>query len=509
MPSLGPNGGESFTGNDLIYITQGSSVAVYSSTGEEVGELKGLQDAAKGICSDTQGDVWVTYGGSFLEYAHGGTTPIAQLYLPQGYYATSCAVDPTTNAIAVDEFSDDGHQNIAVYQNIYETPKVYKSSLIREYAYLTFDDQGDLFVNGIRGKRVVFAELPVGGRRLAALSVDKKFNLIGGLQWDGEYLVAGDSGKHVIYQMTVASGRATTASTSHFHGWRPHFKQVVPFAIARGEIVFPFSTTQTGYWEFPQGGRPNVRIDATSTGGIAISAASTRATAISTTASRTGGRTSTRDASWFAPLSSKSPLLYTSAYDGDGGVTGIYSYPEGKLVGQLDVGAQGLCSDGSGNVFLTNRNSVSEYAHGSTKPTAILRIPGSYMYNCAVDPVTRNLAVTMSCYPCGYYNLAIFPKASQPATLYQTGNNASTCSYDGSGNLFVTDSESGDGLRELAYGSGDFTTIMLDEYLSFLNQIQWDGKHLNAPRTEQSGLDISDRNFRLGRARSGAHQIQC
>jgi hypothetical protein len=260
------------TSEDLVYIMLGSSAGVYSLAGEQVGELKGF-DRSEGICSDAQGNVWVTYGDGFLEYAHGGTVPIAELYLQYPYYPVSCAVDPTTGDVAAAEDSEDHGSNVAVYQNIYGTPQTYADADIFAYGYLGYDDQGDLFVNGMRNKTPEFAELPAGGSELGALSVDEKFGKIGGLQWDGQYLALGDSVNHVVYQMSVSDGHATTEGTTHFFHWRKRFKSIVSFAIGDGVIIFPYFTGKVGYWDYPQGGRAVHQILVNGAGGLAISVA--------------------------------------------------------------------------------------------------------------------------------------------------------------------------------------------------------------------------------------------
>src|ERR1700678_3983761 len=86
-------------------------------------------------------------------------------------------------------------------------------------------------------------------------------------------------------------------------------------------------------------------------------------------------------------------LLYVSHHD-DGSVD-IYSYPEGKYWGQLkDVRASGLCSDSNGDVFIPTGNSVREYAHGETRPIAVLHGSlGGIVQACAVDGTTGDLAV--------------------------------------------------------------------------------------------------------------------
>jgi len=242
------------TSGDLLYATLGDTVGIYSLSGKQVGELKGFDfEAVYGLCSDSQGNVWVTYGDSLLEYARGGTIPIAQIYMPSGA-AYSCAVDPTTGDIAATEYSDEGGDNVVVYQGIYATPTTYTDSDLSFYAFCTYDDQGNLFVNGTRGKYSPLAELPSGGSTLGTIKLDRKITRLGGLQWDGQYLAMGDSLAHVVYRFSVANGNATTQSTTHFSGWFGHFKTIEPFAIGDSLIVLTFSKRQTGFWKWPAGG---------------------------------------------------------------------------------------------------------------------------------------------------------------------------------------------------------------------------------------------------------------
>jgi hypothetical protein len=131
-------------------------------------------------------------------------------------------------------------------------------------------------------------------------------------------------------------------------------------------------------------------------------------------------------------------------------------------------------------------NAATEYAHGGTTPIQTLRIPGAELYDCAIDPTTNDLAITFSCPPCGYQDLAIFPNESGPAVRYHTGNDAWTCAYDGSGNLFINDSL-GTALRELPQGSGYFTTVTFDKSIGPTNQIQWDGSHMTLQQLNSPG----------------------
>jgi hypothetical protein len=190
--------------------------------------------------------------------------------------------------------------------------------------------------------------------------------------------------------------------------------------------------------------------------------------------------------SWVKPGTSNGPLLYVGGkVPSTGDVTFMLSYPDGNLVGTLDDIGEGMCSDAAGNVYLTHQNSVTEYAHGGTTALRTLRVPGAEMFNCSVDPTTGNVAVTFSCPPCGYQDVAIFPPGSGPSARYVTGS-AWTCGYDGSGNLFVNNSL-GTELTELPNGSNSLVTLTLDKSIGYIGQVQWDGKNMTLQQLNNPG----------------------
>ena len=62
-----------------------------------------------GECVDEKGDVFILNfdGESIVEYAHGGTAPIATLNDP-GEKPSGCSVNPATGDLAVTNFSGTG-----------------------------------------------------------------------------------------------------------------------------------------------------------------------------------------------------------------------------------------------------------------------------------------------------------------------------------------------------------------------------------------------------------------
>jgi hypothetical protein len=178
-------------------------------------------------------------------------------------------------------------------------------------------------------------------------------------------------------------------------------------------------------------------------------------------------------------------LIYATGYSASGSRTFMLTYPQGELVGSIDMGAAGLCSDAEGNVYLLSRNAAIEYPHGGTTSIKTLRIPGAEMYSCAVDPSSGDLAVTFSCPPCGYQDLAIFPHGSGTPTRYNAPY-AYRCAYDGAGNLFLAGG-SGTAISELPAGSSSFTIITLSQDIGDAGQVQWDGKYITLQDIQAPG----------------------
>ncbi|MBV9720164.1 MAG: hypothetical protein JOZ77_12665 [Candidatus Eremiobacteraeota bacterium] len=198
-----------------------------------------------------------------------------------------------------------------------------------------------------------------------------------------------------------------------------------------------------------------------------------------------------RGGSWMRPDVSGRNLLYTSSDD----IVDVYTYPGGKLVGSLGTfnGAEGLCVDKAGDVFVTSfyDHAVYEYAHGGTKQLAALKSP--YSVNaCSVDPATQNVAAS------SYYGAIIFPynRKRQEYRLAKYYHNANVyfgwyCTYDKAGNLFedgTTDQNSGFVLTELRNGSPAFDTITVNEDINGPGAMQWKNGDLTvADRGSSSG----------------------
>lgn len=142
--------------------------------------------------------------------------------------------------------------------------------------------------------------------------------------------------------------------------------------------------------------------------------------------------------SWIDPDVSRSKLLYVSS-DATASVY-VYLYHGGALKGELTgfSSPQGLCVDRAGDIFVpdTDDFKIFEYPHGSAKLLAVLQDEShSYPVDCAIDPVTGDLAVSNV----QGSDVIIFRKARGRFRRYYNSNffQPSGVGYDDQGDLFV------------------------------------------------------------------------
>jgi hypothetical protein len=184
-------------------------------------------------------------------------------------------------------------------------------------------------------------------------------------------------------------------------------------------------------------------------------------------------------------------LLYVSSIYGYGAVD-VYTFPQGKLVGALDISGQpgAMCTDARGDVFIpedenNNQGVVAEYAHGGADPITTYGDPDT-PYACAVDPTTGNLGVANQ-----NRTFAIFNRTSPSPTLYSNSDVESYyfTSYDAHGNLFVIAYAfaSAYELYELTKGSSTLQKVTVPFNICCPLWIQWDGRYLAIDDPKGSG----------------------
>lgn len=193
-----------------------------------------------------------------------------------------------------------------------------------------------------------------------------------------------------------------------------------------------------------------------------------------------------RAGSWMMPAAQSQNLLYVS--DVGKNAVFVYTYPKGSLVGTLTgfYSPVRVCSDSSGNVFVTNTNArqILKYAHGGKTPLTTYADSKYLPVDCSIDPTSGTLAVT-NYGPSGSNtgSVALYKDGKGSAKILQASGIQAYlfCGYNNSGDLFVVGLKNYNydyAMLELPKGSTKFETIALDQKFFSWGGVKWDGKYL-------------------------------
>lgn len=295
IPAQGRSGSwmRSGTSEDLLYVSDSGSNSVYVYSfpdGALVGTLTGL-NSPQGDCVDKSQNVWIVNAGSkeIVEYAHGGTSPLATLNDPGKYPPFACAIDPTTGNLAITNAEPPyGRGEVMIYPNAQGTPRAYKVPPVPHLYYAGYDKQGNLFVDGLsryccsRHHQVVmaFAELAKKSKSFVGIPLygGAFYARPGGIQWDGKYITVDNV--NVIYEIRISKGRGFVAGSTTPSG--TYDSEVLATAISGTYLAATTSSASSGdwgvgIWKYPSG-KSSKTLEGTFTGerGIAISLAATK-----------------------------------------------------------------------------------------------------------------------------------------------------------------------------------------------------------------------------------------
>jgi hypothetical protein len=237
---------------DLLYVSNfyGSNVLVFTYPGgKQVGTLTGVADA-EGECtsSTSKGDWWVVASGAgeILEYAHGGTSPIATLSETAGE-ATACAVDSTTGNLAAAIL---GNGDVVIFADAKGMGTIVSTSLTEVFSD-AYDSQGDLFVAGLNsGNAFALVKLRKGSSSFETVTLNETIEG-GGLQWSGRDLVIGNGNELVRFRIHGTAG--TLEGVTMLSGG----SDLTAFWIQKPYIVAADAGNQdAAIWKYPAGGMP-------------------------------------------------------------------------------------------------------------------------------------------------------------------------------------------------------------------------------------------------------------
>ncbi len=246
----------------LLYVsdpgTNDVQVYAYPKMGSPSleGTLTGF-DGPRGECVDPAGNIWITNtsASTIVEFAHGGTSPIATLSDP-GQLPASCAIDVASGDLAVvNLMSGSKSGSVSIYKNAHGAPTTYSAGEIVQPFFVSYVD-AFLYVDGLlSGGTSGIAYKRPKNEHFTNRSLSVSIASIGGLQWDGTYLAVGGriKGNNVIYRFGV--GR-----------FKLNLKQTLPikkacammqFFVAATTVVVPDARCPSANtYKYPGGGLP-------------------------------------------------------------------------------------------------------------------------------------------------------------------------------------------------------------------------------------------------------------
>ena len=273
---------------DLLYVSDiyTGDVYVYSwPKGTLEGQLTGFLQP-NGECVDKAGNIWIAdhTAQDVIEYAHGGTSPIATLTDAYGY-PVGCAVENKTGNLALtNQFdqvsSGQTRGGVLIYPHASGSPTQYQDSAIYFYDFCAYDKHGNLYLDGINsisGDQFAFAELPKGASTFTNITLNVFIHYPGGIQWDGGSVDVLDelSSPSTISKFSISGSKGTLEGSTPLDGANgdsSSLSWVNEFAISGSKVVAPiYASNQppTGYstidiYHYPAGGKPIKSISANS-----------------------------------------------------------------------------------------------------------------------------------------------------------------------------------------------------------------------------------------------------
>ncbi|MBV8198164.1 MAG: hypothetical protein JO263_08510 [Candidatus Eremiobacteraeota bacterium] len=278
---MGPN---SASAAPLIYafdVTNESGVAgpIFNyQTQKLYGRIGGRSMNMSGICSNSQGDVFLTgskgSGPSFTariyKYAYGATSPSAIVKFSQGVPG-GCSADPTTGDVATVASWSAAKSFVVIFSRKFRgSPKTYEFP--DESLSVGYDFSGNLFLLYRRSGSYAVAEMHKGEKKFKPISInlpplDQPYVI----QWDGTYLAITTFHSrhafvtHRIYRYKISGSRATLVGIVTFTKFDCCFVDggTEPTWIQPnlGIMVAPVDNRSRGsgfvalgVWEYPAGG---------------------------------------------------------------------------------------------------------------------------------------------------------------------------------------------------------------------------------------------------------------
>jgi hypothetical protein len=186
----------------------------------------------QGECVDAAGDVFVTNtdASTIVEFSHGGTTPLTTLSDP-GQFPVACAVNPRTGDLAVSNLLDTGFSSssVSIYKKAAGMPTTYPNARFYESFFLSYDDSGNVFVDGLTYDSdtsapyaFALAELKKGTGTFSMIPLATTINYPGNIVWSKKNIAIGDQEygptEAAVYQVQLGASGGTLIGTTLLDG---------------------------------------------------------------------------------------------------------------------------------------------------------------------------------------------------------------------------------------------------------------------------------------------------
>jgi len=244
--------------NALLYVVTSDATVMLNYPGYgNVGSLS-PQGYLGFPCSDPiTGDVYMDTGSEVRQYTYGGTNPTATIFLDNYDGSFGCAVDPTTSNLAVIGSGKSGAA-VFVYANVNGNPTEYSDSGLKAFYYGGYDNNGNLFVDGLTNDgQFVFAELAKGQSKFAVISLNKKFeNRPGNVQFDGSDITIKSGLSIYRVQISGSSGTIVGKTTLNRSWNRPASSWIFNGTVIAAQGGGNHPGHGVAFWHYPDGGKP-------------------------------------------------------------------------------------------------------------------------------------------------------------------------------------------------------------------------------------------------------------
>jgi hypothetical protein len=226
---------------------------------EQLAQITGLSEP-QGMCNHKK-SVWVanTGGSNLIRYSPAGKG--IGMLADAGQFPVGCAFDRPGDLAAANIMStSSGPGSVSIWEHATGNPKNYPLPDGDRAYFITYDPQGDLFVDGSNASGAfVLYELPRGGSTLVPITlVGATIHFPGGLQYaDGALDIgdqAGSGGHSVVYQAHVVGRIARVVKLTELHDAFDAVQTcITPFATI---IVVDAANLDVEIYAYPAGGNP-------------------------------------------------------------------------------------------------------------------------------------------------------------------------------------------------------------------------------------------------------------